>query len=73
MKFLHRNFPVSRVKYNGRFRRGIIFDDGEVYLYSDPKHMVSIKYKLINVLRETFLVNDDVCLIVLDHFLRTNE
>jgi hypothetical protein len=72
-KFLVRNFPVSRIKHNGRFRRAIIFDDGEIYLYAEQKHMIALKYKLMNVLKETFLVNDTICLAVLDNFLQLDE
>lgn len=73
MKFLSRNFPVSRFKHNGRFRRAIVFDDGDVYLYSDQKHMVVLKYKLMVVLKETFLADDTICLTVLDNFLQLEE
>jgi len=73
LKFLSRNFPVSRVKYNGRFRRAIMFDDGEAYLCSDQQRMVALKYKLIVVLKETFLSDDSICIAVLDNFLQTEE
>lgn len=73
MKFLTRNFPVSRIKHNGRFRRAIVFDDGTIYLYSDQKQMIALKYKLMGVLKDTFLANDSICLAVLDSFLQLDE
>lgn len=72
-KFLAKNFPITRVKHNGRFRRGIKFDDGQVYLCSDKNAMIRLKYLLIDVLRETFLVDDTTCLAVLDNFLQVQE
>ena len=72
-KFLVRHFPVSRIKHNGRFRRAIVFDDGEVYLCSDHNRLIELKYKLMNVLKETFLVDDTICIIVLSNFLQIEE
>ena len=73
LKFLSRNFPVSRIKHNGRFRRAIIFDDGEVYLCSDSKAMNILKAKLTQTLKETFILDESICRIVLDNFLQTTE
>lgn len=73
LKFLNQCFPVARVKHNGRFRRAIIFDDGVTYLYSDQRAMIALKYKLMNVLKETFLADDTICLAVLDNFLKVEE
>lgn len=73
MKFLIKNFPISRIKYNGRFRRGIKFDNGKTYLCSDHNAMINLKYLLMDVLKETFLVDDTTCLVVLDNFLQVQE
>jgi hypothetical protein len=72
-KFLTRNFPVSRIKHNGRFRRAIVFDDGEVYLCSDPKAMNELKHKLVDILKKTFILDESICRIVLDNFLQIGE
>jgi hypothetical protein len=73
MKFLVRSFPISRIKHNGRFRRAIVFDDGEVFLCSDNNRLIELKYKLMVVLKETFLVDDTICIIVLNNFLQIEE
>lgn len=73
MKFLVRNFPVSRIKHNGRFRRAIVFDGGDIYLCSDQNRLIELKYKLMVVLKETFLVDDSTCIIALDNFLQIEE
>ena len=44
-KFLEANYPVSRIKYNLRFRRAIILDDGSFFILCDNNHQ-TLKYKL---------------------------
>ena len=51
IKFVQRNYPVSRIKTNNRFKRGIVFDDG-AYLFSDGT--MPIKSKIINILKKVF-------------------
>jgi hypothetical protein len=53
IKFLVRNYPVSRIKFNDRFRRGIIFDNGTPHLLIDSNTLL-IKQKLITILNTVF-------------------
>lgn len=53
IKFLVRNYPVARIKFNDRFRRGIIFDNGTPHLLIDANTLM-IKQKLITILNTVF-------------------
>ena len=48
VKFLQRNYPVSRIKVNSRFKRAIVLDDG-AYLLSDGESARPLKTKLIQI------------------------
>lgn len=53
IKFLIRNYPVARIKFNNRFRRGIIFDNETPHILINANILV-IKQKLITILRIVF-------------------
>ena len=53
VKFLQRNYPVSRIKVNSRFKRAIVLDDG-AYLLSDGESARPLKTKLIQTLKTVF-------------------
>ena len=46
LKFLRRNFPVSRIKYNNQFRRAIVIDDGSYYLLGERNQLLALINKL---------------------------
>ena len=53
IKFLQRNYPVSRIKLNNRFKRAIVLDDG-AYMLSDGNSARPLKTKLIATLKTVF-------------------
>ncbi len=53
VKFLQKNYPVSRIKVNSRFKRAIVLDDG-AYLLSDGESARPLKTKLIQTLKTVF-------------------
>jgi hypothetical protein len=69
IKFITRYYPVSRYKIKDRFKRGILFDDGHIYLLSDKKEMNQLKHKLIGVLKLVFDSNEEICELVLNQVL----
>lgn len=70
LKFLDRNYPISRLKYNGRFKRGIILDSGEAFLVSTTQHNVQLKRNLIDILMKVFGCDEATSRVVLSNFLR---
>lgn len=53
VKFLQRNYPISRIKSNNRFKRAIVLDDG-AYILSDGNSAKPLKTKLIAILKIIF-------------------
>lgn len=58
IKFLYRHYPVTRVKYNGRFKRGITLDNGNDYIFNDSYQINQIKCQLISNVMTVFYCND---------------
>ena len=56
--FLYRYYPVTRVKYNMRFKRGITLDNGLNYIFNDESHLREIKNQLITTIMTVFYCND---------------
>jgi hypothetical protein len=57
-KFLYRHYPVTRVKYNMRFKRGITLDNGLDYVFSDENQLREIKFQLITTIMTIFYCSD---------------
>lgn len=71
LKFLERNYPISRVKFNKRFKRGIILE-GTTYLISDPTSFVALQHKLVSILILVFNYDAKISFSVLKEFLHLN-
>ena len=69
MKFLTRNYPVHRIKYNSRFKRSIILDNDQVYPLSDKNSIKELQPKLMHILKTIFSTSDDINKNVLKNFL----
>jgi hypothetical protein len=69
LSFLEKNYPVLRLKNNGRFKRGIILDNGEQYLISNVSHNLKLKDELNKILKIVFSCNEDTSKSVLSNFL----
>jgi hypothetical protein len=66
IKFIQRNYPVSRIKTNNRFKRGIVFDDG-AYLFSDGT--MNIKTRLVGILKKVFDCQTNEAIEIIDKTL----
>jgi hypothetical protein len=53
ISFLKNNYPVTRVKHNNRFRRGMNLD-GHIYVLSEKNTMNLVKQKLIMIVKLVF-------------------
>lgn len=70
-KYLEKNYPISRVKHNIRFRRGILFDDGRTYILGDETQHITLRFKLIESLKLIFMCDESTCRLVVNSFLKT--
>lgn len=69
-KFLDRNYPVSRIKHNGRFKRAIVLDDGQPYLLGLDHHQIQLKFKLTDIIKKIFDCDEAISRTVIGNFLR---
>lgn len=67
--FLKKNFPVSRIKSNGRFKRGIILNDGSQHILNSTSHNIPLKENLINVLIKVFSCDPEMAKETISNFL----
>jgi hypothetical protein len=69
MRFLERNYPVSRVKDNMRFKRAIILDNGTSYFLSDEHSHIQLRLQLNQILKTVFYCDENTSRTVLKEFL----
>lgn len=69
LKFLENHYPVSRVKYENRFKRGIVLDGGEVFILNDDFSYLQLQIKLFDILTLVFDTDEKTTLDVLIAFL----
>lgn len=70
LKFLERNYPVTRIKVDMRFKRAIILDDGSAFLLGDGSQTHKLKFKLQETIKKVFSSEDSISSAILDNFLR---
>ncbi len=46
INYIQKNYKVSRIKHNMRFRRAMILDDGKAYQLKDILETKKIKFKV---------------------------
>jgi hypothetical protein len=68
-KFLERNYSVTRVKHNMRFRRAIQLDTGQTFILGEQGSNTQLKFQLIDILQQVFDCDKIICKTVLDSFL----
>jgi hypothetical protein len=59
LKFLERNYPVSRVKHNMRFKRAITLDNGLTFFLSEKNSHIRLKLQLVEHLRVIFSYDEN--------------
>jgi hypothetical protein len=68
MRFLEINYPIRRIKHNTRFRRGIILEGREFILGDETQHM-SLRFKLIDIVKKIFYCDDNISRTIVNNFL----
>ena len=68
VKFLRLNYPVSRIKINGRFKRAIVLDSG-IFQLSSKKNYKDLKIHLSKILYIVFNFNYEQTNDIIDNFL----
>lgn len=69
LKFLERNYPVSRVKDKQRFKRAIVIDNDAIYYLSDQTTHKQLRFSLVEILQKIFDCDDVIIYSVVDNFL----
>ena len=65
---MERNYHVSRVKIQNRFKRGVILDNGSVFLLGDKRSYQQIKPIVIKNLSDIFYIKDEYLRQIVDEF-----
>lgn len=75
VKFLERNYPMSRVKdkQSKRFKRGIILDGGETFHLSNDVEFLLLQQKLFEILIKVFSCDEKASYSVLKDFLHLKK
>lgn len=58
-KFLQRDFPITKIKSDMRFKRGVNCN-GNTYLLSDEIQLRELKFQLITLIMTIFDCNDAI-------------
>ena len=53
LKFLGRNYPITKIKVDGRFRRGVMVE-GTGYPLSHVQSYLALEHKLLSILAQVF-------------------
>jgi hypothetical protein len=67
--YLHKNYPVVRLKYNGKFKRSIIFDDGTVFYIGNITHNIIFIPKFVKNICKVFNCEEPIARIIVENFL----
>ena len=73
LKFLNQNYPISRVKHNKKFKRGIVMDGGVVYLLSHDLSFKSLVFKLLETVIKVFECDKETAICVVKEFLHLDK
>lgn len=69
---MERHYPVSRIKVNQKFRRGILLDNGTVFILGQKENYQLFKTSLIKILSEIFYIDILIIASLVDSFLSSN-
>ena len=69
-KYLNKNYPVQRLKYNGKFKRAILFDNGNTYLLSNNNDKPYLKKEMIKTIETIFGFNSEETNILISKYLK---
>jgi hypothetical protein len=69
-KYLNRNYPVQRLKYDGKFKRAILFDNGRTYLLSNKNDKPYLKKEMITAIETIFGFNSEETNLLVSQYLK---
>jgi hypothetical protein len=69
-KYLNRNYPVQRLKYDGKFKRAILFDNGRIYLLSNKNDKPYLKKELVTTIEIIFGFNSEETNLSVSQYLK---
>jgi hypothetical protein len=69
-KYLNRNYPVQRLKYDGKFKRAILFDNGRTYLLSNKNDKPYLKKEMVTTIETIFGFNSEETNILVSQYLK---
>jgi hypothetical protein len=69
-KYLQRNYPVQRLKHNGKFKRAILFDSGKIYMLSDKNDKPYLKKEMVSNIEIVFGFNSEETSKLISQYLK---
>jgi hypothetical protein len=69
-KYLNSNYPVQRLKYNGKFKRAIILDNGNIYMMSNINDKPYLKKEMISTIEIIFGFNNEETSNLISQYLK---
>lgn len=69
-KYLNRNYPVQRLKYDGKFKRAILFDNGKTYLLSNKNDKPYLKKEMVTTIEIIFGFNSEETNLLVSQYLK---
>jgi hypothetical protein len=69
-KYLNRNYPVQRLKYDGKFKRAILFDNGRTYLLSNKNDKPYLKKEMVTTIETIFGFNSEETILLVSQYLK---
>lgn len=69
-KYLNRNYPVQRLKHNGKFKRTILFDNGREYRLSNKNDKPYLKKEMITAIEIVFGFNTEETISLVSQYLK---
>ena len=69
-KYLNRNYPVQRLKYDGKFKRAILFDNGRTYLLSNKNDKPYLKKEMVTTIEIIFGFNSEETNLLVSQYLK---
>jgi hypothetical protein len=69
-KYLQMNYPVQRLKHNGKFKRAILFDSGKTYMLSDKNDKPYLKKEMVSNIEIVFGFNSEETSKLISQYLK---
>ena len=72
LRFLELNYPVSRIKINGRFKRAIVLENDAAFILGNNSNLLQLQYNLFETLLLVFNCDEATARGVLYNYLNLN-